>query len=179
MVDLPGGGSFWFLSGDPGPVRPPLVGRVRADVAVVGGGFTGLWSAIRLLETAPALRVVVLEAERVGLGGRGRHGCFCAASLTHGLHNGLLHFEDELEILEAEGVRNLRELVAFIRNEGIDAELEETGTLDVATEPWQVEGLEEYVELAGAHGIGLQLLERDEIQDVVHSPTFRAAVRGG
>src|SRR3954453_6740266 len=164
MVDLPGGGSFWFLSGDPGPVRAPLVGRVRADVAVVGGGFTGLWSAIRLLETAPALRVVVLEAERVGFGASGRNGGFCAASLTHGLHNGLLHFEDELEVLEAEGVRNLRELVAFVRNEGIDAELEETGTLDVATEPWQVDDLAAYVELAARHGTRLELLDRDAIQ---------------
>ena len=99
----------------------------------------------------------MLEADRVAEGASGRNGGFCAASLTHGLHNGLLHFPDELERLEAEGVRNLRELVAFVRNEGIDAELEETGTFDVAAEPWQVEGLHEYVELAAAHGISLDV----------------------
>ena len=175
----PAGGSFWYLNGDPGPVRPPLEGRVAADVAIIGGGFTGLWTAIRLLEADAALRVVVLEAERVAEGASGRNGGFCAASLTHGLHNGLLHFPDELERLEAEGVRNLRELVAFVRNDGIDAELEETGTFDVATEPWQVDGLREYVDLAAEHGIELTFLDRDAIQAQVHSARFQAGVRGG
>jgi glycine/D-amino acid oxidase-like deaminating enzyme len=179
MRTKPAGGSYWYLAGSPGPARSPLHGRVRADVAIVGGGFTGLWSAIRLLETDPALRVVLLEAERVGCGASGRNGGFCAASLTHGLHNALLHFEDEVEVLEAEGTRNLRELVAFVRNEGIDAELEETGTLDVATEPWQVDGLREHVELAARYGTSLSYLDRDEIQATVHSPRFLAAVRGG
>jgi len=178
-MELPAGGSFWFSTGNPGPARPPLEGRVRADVAVIGGGFTGLWSAIRLLETEPTLRVVVLEADRVGWGASGRNGGFCAATLTHGLHNGILHFEDELEVLEAEGARNLRELVAFVRNEGIDAELEETGTLDVATEPWQVEGLHEYVDLAARYGETLTFLDREAIQAEVHSPRFLAGVRVG
>ena len=52
----------------PGPGRPAAEGRAAADVAIVGAGFTGLWAAIRLLETEPSLRVVVLEADRVGRG---------------------------------------------------------------------------------------------------------------
>ena len=80
----PAGGSFWYTTGDPGPPRPALEGRVAADVAIVGGGFTGLWTAIRLLEADPALRVVLLEADRVAEGASGRNGGFCAASLTHG-----------------------------------------------------------------------------------------------
>jgi glycine/D-amino acid oxidase-like deaminating enzyme len=146
---------------------------------VVGGGFTGLWSAIQLLEADPSLRVVVLEADRVGHGASGRNGGFCAASLTHGLHNGLLHFPDEIDVLEEEGLRNLRELVAFVRNEGIDAEREETGTLDVATEPYQVAELEEYVELAARHGIALELLDQDVVQAAVRSPRFLGGVRAG
>jgi hypothetical protein len=47
------GGSFWFTTGDSGPVRAPASGTRRADVAIVGGGFTGLWAAIALLETDP------------------------------------------------------------------------------------------------------------------------------
>jgi glycine/D-amino acid oxidase-like deaminating enzyme len=46
------GGSFWFSTGDPGPRRVPALGRHRVDVAVIGGGFTGLWSAIALLGDA-------------------------------------------------------------------------------------------------------------------------------
>jgi glycine/D-amino acid oxidase-like deaminating enzyme len=175
----PAGGSFWFTTGDPGSRRPSATGRQRADVAIVGGGFTGLWSAIRLLEADPSLRVVVLEAAGVGHGASGRNGGFVAASLTHGLHNALLHFPDEVEVLEAEGLRNLAELVAFVREEGIDAELEETGTLDAAVEPWQVDALREHVEISNAHGNPVVFLEQDQIQAEVHSPRFMAGVRQG
>ena len=171
------GGSFWYAAGSPGPARPPLSGTARVDVAIVGGGFTGLWAAIRLLETEPTLRVAVLEADRVAWGASGRNGGFCASSLTHGLHNGILHYPDEVRLLEAEGIRNLRELVAFVRNEGIDAELEETGLLDVASEPWQADELRDYVEVGTRYGVELRFLERQEIQAEVHSPRFLAGVR--
>src|SRR4051812_10957536 len=173
------GGSYWFSSAARPPARPPLEGRRAVDVAVIGGGFTGLWTAIALLSADPSLSVVVLEAERVGSGASGRNGGFCSASLTHGLSNGLLHFADELDELEHEGLRNLAELVAFVRAEGIDCELEATGTLDVATEPHQVEGLREYVELASRHRAALELLSGDEVRAAVRSPRFLAGVRSG
>ena len=103
----------------------------------------------------------MLEADRVGAGASGRNGGFCAASLTHGLGNGLLHFPDEIDVLEQEGRRNLAELVAFVRDEGIDCDLEPTGVLDVATEPWQVAELEAWVELSARHGTELEFLDRD------------------
>jgi glycine/D-amino acid oxidase-like deaminating enzyme len=175
----PAGGSYWFSTGDPGPARPAVTGAQRADVAVVGSGFTGLWTAIALLTADPSLRVVVLEADRVGCGASGRNGGFCAASLTHGLSNGLLHFPDEVDELEREGVANLAELVAFVRDEGIDCDVEATGTLDVATEPWQVDGLREYVELGARHGHALTFLSQTEIQAEIPSPRFLAGVRAG
>lgn len=175
----PAGGSYWFTTGAPRAHRAPLEGRHRADVAVIGAGFTGLWAALAVLESDPGARVVVLEAEQVGHGASGRNGGFCAASLTHGLHNALLHFPDEVEILEREGVRNLAELAAFVAAEGIDCELEATGTLDVAVAPYQVDELHEDVELHARHGIHLQFLDRDEMRAQVHSPTFLAGVRGG
>ena len=79
-----------------------------------------------------------------------------------------------------EGARNLRELVAFVRDEGIDCELEETGTLDVATEPWQVDGLREYVDARRAtRARRSTFLDREAIQAEVHSPRFLAGVRAG
>ena len=177
--DPAAGGSFWFTTGDPGPRRAPARGRQRVDVAVIGGGFTGLWSALALLDADPGIRVTVLEAERVGFGASGRNGGFCAASLTHGLANGLLHFPDEIDVLEDEGRRNLAELVAFVQAEGIDAELEATGTLEAATEPHQVDELRAYAELSQRHGTPMRFLERDEVQAAVHSPRFLAGLRGG
>ncbi len=168
------GGSYWWTSGDPGPARVPARGHVEADVAIIGGGFTGLWAAVQLLQTDPSLRVVVLEADRVGWGASGRNGGFCEASLTHGLANGLLHFSEELDLLEAEGRRNLAELVAFVAADGIDAELEATGQLIVAAAPHEVDGLREWTEVAERFGGGVRFLDRDAVQAEVPSPRWLA-----
>src|SRR5215475_4452522 len=103
--------SYWLAASPAGPVRPSLDGDGVADVAVVGAGFTGLWTALALTDTDPSLRVVVLEQETVGFGASGRNGGFCQASLTHGLANGIKHFPDELERLEQEGLENLQGLI--------------------------------------------------------------------
>ena len=170
--ELPAGGSFWWTTGDPGPARLPLRGRQTVDVAIVGGGFSGLWAAIQLLDTDPSLRVAVLEAERAGWGASGRNGGFCEASLTHGLSNGLLHYPDEIDRLEAEGRRNLAELVAFVAAEGIDAELEATGQLLVASQPREVDELHAYAEASEAHGGGVAFLDRAAVQALQPSPRW-------
>src|SRR6476619_2416910 len=134
--------SYWLAASPAGRPYPSLSGDLACAIVVVGGGFTGLWTAIALTDTDPSLRVVVLEAASVGFGASGRNGGFCMASLTHGLANGLRHFPDEVAILEREGVDNLRALVAFTREHGIDCDLEETGDLTVADEPYQVDELQ-------------------------------------
>ncbi|HET9435306.1 MAG TPA: FAD-binding oxidoreductase [Candidatus Limnocylindrales bacterium] len=174
-----GGGepvSYWLDASAAGPVRPSLAGDGSADVAIIGAGFTGLWTAIALADTDPSLRIVVLEAETVGFGASGRNGGFCQASLTHGLANGIRHFPDELEILEREGIRNLAELVAFARAEGIDCDLEEAGGLDVADQPHQVEEFRAWVDEAAGWGEHLEFLDREAIQAEVHSRRFLAGL---
>ncbi|MHB8961018.1 MAG: NAD(P)/FAD-dependent oxidoreductase, partial [Candidatus Limnocylindrales bacterium] len=175
----PAGGSFWWTTGDPGPARPPARGRRDVDVAIVGGGFTGLWAAIALLDTDPTLRVAVLEADRVGWGASGRNGGFCEASLTHGLANGLLHFADEIDVLEAEGRRNLAELVAFVDAEGIDAELDATGTLLVASQPHEVDELRAQAEASARLGGSSRFLGRAEVQTLQPSPRWLGGLRSG
>jgi glycine/D-amino acid oxidase-like deaminating enzyme len=169
---------WWPTTGSP-PAYPPLVGDEQVDVAIVGAGFTGLWTAIRLLETDHSLRVAVLEAERVAFGASGRNGGFCEASLTHGLANGIAHWPDEVAFLRAEGERNLAELVAFVREHGIDAELEPTGTIRLADRASQVDEFHAAVEEAAAYGERLQLLDAAAVTTAIHSPRWIAGLRAG
>jgi glycine/D-amino acid oxidase-like deaminating enzyme len=66
--------SFWLDQLNDRSPRPPLEGRHEADVCIVGGGFTGLWTAYELRRAAPELQVIVLEAEHAGFGASGRNG---------------------------------------------------------------------------------------------------------
>jgi glycine/D-amino acid oxidase-like deaminating enzyme len=169
------GTPYWLTtsSAEPGP---PLEGRAAVDVAIVGGGFTGLWTALALMDTDPALRVAVLEMETVGFGASGRNGGFCSASLTHGLANGIRHFPDELAVLRREGLANLRELVDFTRQNGIDCDLEETGVLDVADQRWQVEEYRAWVDEAAAWGEVNEFLDAEAVRAEVHSPIWQAGL---
>jgi glycine/D-amino acid oxidase-like deaminating enzyme len=166
---------YWLRDMD-GPSTEPLHGSRTADVAIVGAGFTGLWTAIALTDSDPSLRVVVLEAETIAYGASGRNGGFCEASLTHGLANGIRHFPDELERLEAEGIANLRALIALTREHGIECDLEETGTLALADQPHQAEEFREWVDIAAAHGETLEYLDRDAAREEVHSPLWHAGL---
>src|ERR1700731_2583114 len=67
-------GFWWHSLGGPPPPRAPLSGPIEADVAIVGAGYTGLWTAYYLKRADPSLRIVVLEAEIAGFGASGRNG---------------------------------------------------------------------------------------------------------
>jgi flavin-dependent dehydrogenase len=82
---------FWLDRPRPAEA-PPLDGATEADLAVVGGGFTGLWAAVLAKQQRPERDVLLLEAETAGAGASGRNGGFVDASLTHGLPNGAGRF---------------------------------------------------------------------------------------
>ncbi len=171
--------SYWLRDASPpGTADPPLGAgeHLDADVAIVGGGFTGLWTAIALTDTDPGLRVAVLEMESVAFGASGRNGGFCEASLTHGLANGIRHFPDELERLEHEGIENLQGLIDFTRAHGIDCDLEETGTLALADQPHQVDEFRAWVDEAAEYGERLEFLDGEAARAEVHSPLWHAAL---
>jgi glycine/D-amino acid oxidase-like deaminating enzyme len=171
--------SYWLRDpAPPGITDPPLEAgeRLDVDVAIIGAGFTGLWSAIALTDTDPSLRVVVLESATIAYGASGRNGGFCESSLTHGLANGIRHFPDELEILEREGVENLRGLIAFTREQGIDCDLEETGVIALADQPYQVDEFKAWVDEAAEYGEQVEFLDRDAVREEIRSPLWHAGL---
>ena len=89
---------FWLDAPDaPGPAEA-LAGDTETDLAIVGGGFTGLWAAIQAKELDPTRDVVLLEQDTVGFGASGRNGGFLDGSLTHGLRNGVDRFPEETTV---------------------------------------------------------------------------------
>jgi len=164
--------SFWLDVPDAPPPQPALAGRIHADLAVVGGGFTGLWTALLAKEADPDRHVVLIEGQRIAWAGSGRNGGFCAASLTHGLANGLDRFPAEVATLDVLGRRNLDEIERAVTRYQIDCDFARTGELAVATSQWQFDGLAEAAKTAAGLGANPLLLDREAVQAELHSPTY-------
>ncbi|MER6117641.1 FAD-dependent oxidoreductase [Streptomyces sp. NPDC001743] len=165
--------SFWL--DDPGrpEALPALTGDEHCDLLVVGGGYSGLWTALLAKEREPERDVVLIEGHETGWAASGRNGGFCAASLTHGLPNGLERWPAEIAKLEELGARNLDAIEAAVARYSIDCEFERTGEIDVATQPHQLEELREWHQEAERHGFGgAEFLDRDALRAEVDSPTF-------
>jgi glycine/D-amino acid oxidase-like deaminating enzyme len=163
---------FWLDTPDRPDARPPLTADTRADLAIVGGGFCGLWTAVLAKERDPSADVVLVDSDRIAWAASGRNGGFCAASLTHGEANGRSRFPGQYNELAELGARNLDGIAAAVERYGIDCHFERTGELHVATEAYQVE------ELAGEPG---DFLDRDAVRAEVDSPTYLGGLwdRGG
>ncbi len=170
--------SYWL--DDPGKpaAEPALTGDEHCDLLVIGGGYSGLWTALLAKERDPARDVVLIEGHEAGWAASGRNGGFCAASLTHGLANGMARWPDELAKLEDLGVRNLDAIEEAVARYGIDCDFERSGEIDVATEPHQVAELREFH--AEAERLGLagrsEWLDADAVRAEVDSPTFLGGI---
>lgn len=166
---------FWIDDlGEARSAHPPLSGDAEADLVVVGGGYTGLWTALRAVEREPGLRVVLLESRAVGWAASGRNGGFCEASLTHGEENGASRWPDEMATLTRLGLENLDAIEATVARYGMDCDFERTGSLAVAVEPHQVAWLAGTDAGTDAEDGGEVFLDRDAVQAELASPTYLA-----
>ncbi|WP_199840385.1 NAD(P)/FAD-dependent oxidoreductase [Streptomyces sp. AS58] len=165
---------FWLDS----PLRPPaedrLEGRVSAGLVVVGGGYCGLWTALVAKERDPGADVVLIEGEEVACAASGRNGGFFESSLTHGVRNGERHYRDELPVLSRLAEQNFADFEATIERYGIDAELENSGVLVVATEEAQIIGLKDAA--ARSTDPATVFLDARQVREVVDSPLYRAGL---
>ena len=154
---------FWLDDVGPRERFDALAGDAATDLAIVGGGFLGLWTAILAKERDPRRRVTLLEGHTIGWAASGRNGGFCEASLTHGESNGERRWPEEFRQLEALGLRNLEEIAEAVQRYGIDCDFERTGVMAVAVEPYQD---------AALRGDGY--LDTQQVRAEVASPTFLA-----
>jgi glycine/D-amino acid oxidase-like deaminating enzyme len=167
---------YWLDAPDAPEPAEALAGDTEADLAIVGGGFTGLWAAIQAKELDPTRDVVLLEQDTVGFGASGRNGGFLDSSLTHGLHNGVERFPEEIRTIERHAAQNFAGIRDTIERYGIECDWTPTGTMAVAVEPYQVEQLRRAEELLRSFDRKVRFLERDEVRAEVASPTYLAGL---
>ena len=166
---------FWLDGAEAPASNPTLVRTVSCDLCVVGGGYTGLWTAIIAKERDPSLDVVLVEADEVASAASGRNGGFMESTLTHGVANGQARFPDEIELLEELGLANLDEIEAAIERYDIDCGYERTGVIDVGTTAHAPSYLDELrddhrqLQDLGQH---VTWLDADAVRAEVDSPTY-------
>jgi glycine/D-amino acid oxidase-like deaminating enzyme len=165
VVAAPGDRSFWLQDAGADAVTAPLAGTEHAEVAIVGGGFTGLWTALRIKEQAPETRVIVLEADLCGSGASGRNGgqahtWFAELDLLSPIV-GL----DEARRLCADTADAIAELEDLQRNGTIDMDLRLDGWLWTASSKAQEGAWDKAVAMTEAIEPGrFRLLGADEIE---------------
>ena len=166
---------YWYDDVDAPDSNPTLVRGETCDLCVVGGGFTGLWTAIIAKEREPYRDVVLIDAAEVGSAASGRNGGFMESSLTHGTANGQARFPDEIELLEQLGLENLDAIEAAIGRYEIDCDYERTGVIDIATadgSPGYVDELRDEQALLARLGHEVRWLDTEAMRAEVASPTY-------
>lgn len=169
-----GSTTLWHERLGPRVPRRALDGTRDADVVIVGGGYTGLWTALHLAESAPELDVVVLEAHDVSSGASGRNGGFAMTLLDFDLHRFAATWGDHDAAHAHRAVaRSVDEIVATVADSGIDAEVEHTGLLRVASNEAQLRRLERERATADRLGLdGFTSLDRDATRALLDSPGY-------
>lgn len=126
--------SFWLeTAGEPLTPRPPLDGSVDVDVAILGAGFTGLWTAYALLLREPSLRVAIVEREIAGFGASGRNGAWCTSEFP--VSPSILarrYGVDAARRMQLALYDTVDEIGRTVQREGIDAQYMKGSELTVA-----------------------------------------------
>jgi glycine/D-amino acid oxidase-like deaminating enzyme len=170
--------NYWFESAKlhEVPVNPPLKGRQRADIAIVGGGFAGMSSAYNLARRLPGKRIVLLEGARCGYGASGRNGGFLDVG-GPGLE--YVYAKQGPEAARAyydATVLGLEQIRTFVDEYGVDCELEMTGSSMLAMNEKHLEQMAEEKERYDRMGIAVTVRDEPELRRRVHSERFVGAL---
>ncbi len=156
---------------------PALAGSIKADVAIVGGGFTGMATAYYLLKAEPSMKVVVLESEVVGYGASGRNGSFAMTVVGLGLELlARLKGRDRAIAAHRYLERAVDTVGELVDGEELDCDYIRPGFLRMATTPAYEKKIRREIELAHSLGIeGIEWLEKDEARQRVNSEHYLGA----
>ena len=168
--------NFWFEAAglEDQTINEPLRGSHKADVVILGGGFTGLSAAFNIVNRFPDKKIVLLEGACCGYGASGRNGGFCITT-------SLLDWEQEdpdqrMRDLEVSSY-GIQQIKTFISDFGAKCDFEESGMLEVAMNEKQSQVLDEYQIELSKFGLNSTLLFGKELEEVIKSPLFHSGIR--
>lgn len=164
--------SLWYATAPAAPEMEPLSGEVRADVCVVGAGYTGLTTALELARSK--ISVVVLEREEVGFGGSGRNAGHCTPTFTHYSLDELRRMLGEpwAERLIGRQTRANATASAYIRDYAIECDWVQQGYIMGALRQGQLHSLQAKAESYNAVGARTRVLDSHDVEAVSGSPRF-------
>lgn len=165
---------FWQTTIDP-YVTGDIDSYYQCDVLIIGGGFTGLWSAVQLSQRFPYLQITLVDKSSLASEASSRNGGFIHQTLTHGFENSLQHWPEETENLIDLGRINFQELRNFIIRNEIECDWHDAGELEIAYNESQISSLKEQVRKANALNLDWQFLDFEEVQARIQNPKFLAA----
>ncbi|WP_256105714.1 FAD-binding oxidoreductase [Streptomyces sp. ODS05-4] len=172
MNTVNGGISFWYAQqGAPAP-REPLPGDASADVCIVGGGYTGLWTAYYLKKAVPFLNITVLEAAFCGYGASGRNGGWLYNGIAGRARYAKAHGHEAAQRLQRAMNDTVGEVITVAAEEGIDADVHQGGVLEVAYTPAQLARLRDF------HSVELAFGETDRLLLGARETAERVRVAG-
>ena len=125
--------AYWMDDADEPDANAMLVHPETCDLCIIGGGYTGLWTAILAKERDPSRDIVLIDAHEAGSAASGRNGGVMDSSLTHGIANAQERFPDEVGLLEDLGLENMNEIESAIRRYDIDCDFERNGVIEIAS----------------------------------------------
>lgn len=159
--------SLWRASVAPSAPRPSLPGDLDVDVAIIGAGFTGLWTAHSLLSADPTMRVAILEAADVGFGASGRNGGWCSALFpTSWKRLVAAGGTSGAQAMHQAMIDTVHEVGRVCVDERLDADWAHGGTVVLARSEPQLQRAREEVETASARGLdGLTLLDQAQARE--------------
>jgi glycine/D-amino acid oxidase-like deaminating enzyme len=172
--------SYWFDSLPESVPRRALTSDIDVDVAIVGAGYTGLWTAYYLVKADPGLKVAVLEHEIAGFGASGRNGGWCSAMFaTSSAKLVRTYGGDAEQRLRRELEHTVDEVGAVSANEGIDCQYRKAGRVMLARNAAQLQRARREIAEARSLGIGeedLRLLGPAEACDLVNATRVLGAI---
>lgn len=169
---------YWIAEAGSPDVLPSLEGAVDADVVIVGGGFTGMWTAWHLTEADPDLRVVLVESHRIGHGPSGRNGGFADSMWVTFSHMVERYGPEAALELGRASSQSVDQIGEFCEQQGVDAWFNQAGYLNVSTSQAQDEAWRENADAMISAGAAddFRALGPDAVREICVSPRFRGGI---